>query len=99
MRPLDAFAASHNANVELLDFLISLESDAFGQRANPVYVACYAGNFKSLRLLIERGFDPHGNASALASPLHIAASKGRLQAAEYLLANGADAVDEATSLV
>lgn len=88
--PLDIFAGSHNASDELLDLLMTLEWDAFGLEANPVYAACYAGNMRSLRAIVAKGFDSNGSARAYATPLHIAAEKGRTKAVEFLLQHEAD---------
>ncbi len=88
--PLDMYASSHNASDELIDLLMALEWNAFGLQPDPVFAACRAGNLRSLRGVISRGFDINGSPRAYGIPLHIAAEKGHLKAIEYLLQHGAD---------
>lgn len=90
-RPLDMYAAASKPNDQILDLLLSVESDAYGMSGNPVLAACKAGNPKTLRALLKRGIDANGRRSyQFEVPLHAAVKSGSDGLVRMLLDAGAD---------
>jgi len=52
--------------------------------------ACYYGDIEILKALIELKVDPNGKDYDARSPLHLAASQGKLDAVKLLVLNGAN---------
>jgi ankyrin repeat protein/serine/threonine protein kinase len=92
--------AAGSGRIEVLQALLDLGLDpklADAQDPSALYQACLrANNLAVIRLLLDRGADPHGRAGTK-TPLHAAAGVGDLEVAVLLLDKGAplEAADDA----
>jgi len=93
---LDACTAAAAGNVEALERRIAQDPKAVGAFAGdgwtPLHLAAFFGHTRAVRLLLDRGADPHAvsrNPTAN-TPLHAAAVRGHRDVVAALIAGGAD---------
>ena len=93
---LDVFDAAAAGSLEVLERRLAENPKATGAFAGdgwtPLHLAAFFGHTRAVRLLVERGADPHAvsrNPTAN-TPLHAAAVRGHHDAAAVLIAKGAD---------
>jgi len=60
------------------------------QRVAPVHAAATVRDYKTMRLLLERGADPNARQQLAFTPFHSAASRGDIEMARLLIEFGAD---------
>ncbi|MDP3332672.1 MAG: ankyrin repeat domain-containing protein [Methylococcaceae bacterium] len=86
--------ASQQGRRDVIEFLLEqhAELDVFDQYGNnALWAACYADNSDCIKALIQAGINiNHQNSASGATALMFAASSGREQVVEQLLAAGAD---------
>ena len=84
----DSLTARHQSSaISILNW----REKVFG-RYSPVHTAALNGHFAVLRYLLSKGGNPNGKDGDGMRPLHLAASRNRVDCVNVLLQNGADAL-------
>lgn len=91
---IDVLQAAENGETDVLQELLCQRPDLVNCRDSdcytPLHRASYNGHVQAIRLLLDRGADPHARSSEGWQPLHSAVKWGHIEAAAMLLSAGAD---------
>jgi ankyrin repeat protein len=93
---LDVFAAAAAGNLAALERLIAASPKSVGTFASdgwtPLHLAAFFGHAQAVRLLLERGADPHATSKnpTANQALHAAAVRGHRDVVAELIGKGAD---------